>query len=260
MPQDQLIPMIPFANELADAAGTVALHYFRAGLAVETKADASPVTQADREIESLLRRLIAERYPDHGVYGEEEGGAVTSGLCWVVDPIDGTKSFICGVPLFGCLIALLEDGKPALGVIEMPALGERWIGHASGTVCNGLPARVSACDTLAQARLFATSPDMFRGHEADAFAALSAAVRLTRYGTDCYAYGLLASGHCDLVVEASLQPYDVMALIPVIENAGGIVTNWNGEPIDARFDGRILAASSRALHAQAMAVLQSVGP
>ena len=247
-----------FAHELADAARTLALRYFRTAIDVQTKADASPVTRADREIEARLRSMVADRYPDHGFLGEEEGGELVSGSCWVVDPIDGTKSFICGVPLFGVLIALVVDGSPILGVIEMPALGERWVGQAGGTEMNGIAAHASPCTALAQARLFATSPDMFLGRNRARFDALAAAVRLTRFGTDCYAYGLLALGHCDLVVEDDLEYYDVIALVPVIENAGGMVTDWDGNPIDARFNGQMLAAATPALHAQAMAVLRAV--
>ncbi|XYI38167.1 histidinol-phosphatase [Cupriavidus necator] len=253
---DSLQELIALAEELANAARSKARHYFRSGVAVSTKSDASPVTQADREIESELRSMIASRYPGHGVFGEEHGGSIEAGLSWVIDPIDGTKSFVCGVPLFGSLIALLNHGKPVLGVLEMPALGERWIGHSGRTTLNGTEARVSSCTSIGEARLFATSPDMFSGPDAEAFAALSHKVGMRRFGTDCYAYGLLASGHCDLVVEASLKTYDVMALVPVIENAGGVVTDWDGHPIDMDFSGRIVAASTPALHEQALALLK----
>lgn len=259
MASDAYSALIPFANELADLARARARRYFRSELEVSIKADASPVTQADQEIEREIRQAIAARHPDHACYGEEDGGTVGNGLTWVVDPIDGTRSFICGVPLFGSLIALLDAGVPVLGVLEMPMLGERWVGHAGGTTLNGKPVRVSGCATLGEARLFATSPEMFTGTDAEAFAAVSRQVRVRRFGTDCYAYGLLATGCCDLVIEASLQPYDVMALVPVIEHAGGIVTNWHGAPIGPGFDGRIVAAASRALHAQALAVLNGIG-
>ncbi|WER48943.1 histidinol-phosphatase [Cupriavidus sp. WKF15] len=252
----ELRPLSAFASKLADVARARAMHYFRSDVEIAIKTDASPVTRADREIESELRSLIANRYPHHAFFGEESGGSIGAGLGWVIDPIDGTKSFICGVPLFGCLIALLEDGKPVLGLIEMPALRERWVGYAGRTTFNETPARVNACTSLKDARLFATSPDMFDGQDADAFSALSREVGMRRFGTDCYAYGLLASGLCDLVVEANLEIYDVVALVPVIENAGGIVTDWNGRPIDKDFSGRLLAAATPALHRQAMAALR----
>ncbi|MEM5431041.1 histidinol-phosphatase [Cupriavidus oxalaticus] len=257
MNADDLRALSIFSGELADIARAKAMHYFRSGVEIAIKSDASPVTRADREIESELRLLIANRYPHHGFFGEESGGSIGAGLGWVIDPIDGTQSFICGVPLFGCLIALLDDGKPVLGVIEMPALRERWVGHAGQTTFSGTPVRVNACTSLKDARLFATSPDMFDGQDADAFAALSREVGMRRFGTDCYAYGLLASGLCDLVVEADLEIYDVVALVPVIENAGGIVTDWSGRPIDKNFSGRILAAATPALHSQAMSALGS---
>lgn len=251
----ELTELSAFAGELADMARAKAMHYFRSHVEIAIKSDATPVTRADREIESELRSLIATRYPDHGFFGEESGGSIDAGLGWVIDPIDGTKSFICGVPLFGSLLALLENGKPVMGVLEMPALRERWIGHSGQTTFNGANTRVSECASLKEARMFSTSPDMFVGRDAEAFAALSGEVGMRRFGTDCYAYGLLASGHCDLVVEADLGVYDVMALVPVIENAGGMVTDWNGGPVDANFSGRIVAASTPALHGKALGLL-----
>ncbi len=245
-----------FAEQLADIARNTARQYFRTGLAVSVKSDRSPVTEADEEIERQIRQAIGARYPHHAFLGEESGGAMLDGPTWVVDPIDGTKSFICGVPLFGSLIAFLVDRRPVIGVLEMPALGERWVGAAGRTVCNGALASVSDCKSLAEARLFSTSPDMFVGEFADAFARISDQVGLRRFGTDCYAYGLLASGHCDLVVESGLKPYDVMALVPIIENGGGVVSDWRGQPIDTGFTGQIIAAATRQLHEEALSVLR----
>lgn len=242
---------LAFAHRLADFAAPIARHYFRTELPVEAKADASPVTAADRAIESLLRAEIRSVYPDHGILGEEEGGDFERPLTWVIDPIDGTKSFITGMPLFGTLIALVSDGRPVVSVIDMPALGERWCGTGEAAWFDGRPARTSD-RPLPEARLFATSPDIFEGADAEAFARLSEAAGLRRFGGDCYAYGLLASGHCDLVVEAGLQVYDVMALVPVVEGAGGVMTDWDGRPLTPTFDGRVVAASNAGLHAEAL--------
>ena len=244
-----------FAHQLADLARPIAKKYFRTALNIEAKEDFSPVTIADRAIEARLRAEIRRAYPDHGILGEEEGGNFEHQLTWVVDPIDGTKSFITGMPLFGTLIALTHHGQPILGVIDMPALGERWDGH-SGKARHGDRSTKSSERDLGSARLFATSPDMFSGAAAEKFSALSRAVGLRRFGGDCYAYGLLASGHIDLVVEAGLQVYDVMALVPIIEGAGGVVTDWQGRPISPNFDGHLLAAANPELHAAALVILR----
>lgn len=182
-----------FAATLADAVRPIALRYFRSNPTIETKGDGSPVTIADQTIEQELRRRIAARYPDHGIYGEEYGAEIRAAT-WVVDPIDGTKSFVTGMPLFGTLIALCQDGRPITGLVDMPALEERWVGTAAGTTLNGASARSSSCCELAAARLYTTSPDAFTPEGLKAFEALSADVALRRFGGDCYAYGLLASG------------------------------------------------------------------
>ncbi|WP_413629312.1 histidinol-phosphatase [Methylobacterium sp. W2] len=247
---------LAFAHRLADFAAPLARHYFRTELPVEAKADASPVTAADRAIESLLRAEIRSVYPDHGILGEEEGGDFERPLTWVIDPIDGTKSFITGMPLFGTLIALVADGRPIVSVIDMPALSERWCGTGEAAWFGGRPARTSDRH-LSEARLFATSPDIFAGRDSEAFARLSEAVGLRRFGGDCYAYGLLASGHCDLVVEAGLQIYDVMALVPVVEGAGGVITDWDGRALTPAFDGRVVAAANAGLHADALRHLRT---
>jgi len=248
-----------FAEHLADRARPLALAHFRTPLGIEWKADQSPVTIADRAVERALREAIAARYPAHGILGEEEAAVgIDRQVVWVVDPIDGTKSFVTGLPLFGTLIAAVVDGRPRVGLIEVPALGERWIGVAGGgTRLNGAPCRTSAVERLADARLFATSPDMFSPAEEIAFAALTDKVGLRRFGGDCYAYGLLASGHADLVVEASLKPYDFMALVPVVEEAGGVITDWCGAPLSIASGGRVVAAANAALHARALEVLRA---
>ncbi|MCY1643424.1 inositol monophosphatase family protein [Methylorubrum sp. SL192] len=260
---DPLAPetILAFAAELAEAARPIALAYFRTPLDIVTKADESPVTLADRAIEVRLRGLIEARFPDHGIFGEEMGvkpGATPgSGPVWVIDPIDGTKSFVTGLPLFGTLVAFLDGGVPLVGLIDMPALGERWTGVPGQARFGAEPARTSTCRSLSAARFFTTSPEGFAGADEARYRRLSAATALRRFGGDCYAYGLLASGHCDLIAETGLQPYDYMALVPVIRAAGGVITDWAGEDLTLASDGRVLAAATPDLHAEALAILRA---
>jgi inositol-phosphate phosphatase/L-galactose 1-phosphate phosphatase/histidinol-phosphatase len=192
---------LSFAEELADAVRPVVLSYFRTPLEVIAKLDQSPVTVADRTVERTLRQRIEARFPEHGILGEEFGTKPGNEFTWILDPIDGTKSFITGYPLFGTLIALVHDGRPFCGVIDMPAINERWTAKPGQALFAGRAAQTSGCASVAAARFYTTSPDMFSGGEAEAFERLSRAAKLRRFGGDCYAYGLLASGHCDLVLE-----------------------------------------------------------
>ncbi len=250
-------PHIALAHALADVAGAIARRYFRQRIAVEDKPDLTPVTAADREAEAAMRRLIAATFPAHGVIGEEDGPSrADAEYVWVLDPIDGTKNFISGIPLFGTLIALAREGRPVLGVIEQPVLRERWLGVAGRpSTLNGAPVRARACAALEQATLFSTTPDMFRGADAAGFERLRARVKLARYGADCYAYAQLASGFIDLVVERDLKPYDYCALAPVIEGAGGAMRDWEGRPLDLGSDGRVIAAGDPRLLEPARAAL-----
>ncbi|MFT3720511.1 histidinol-phosphatase [Pseudorhodoferax sp.] len=252
-------PFLALAHALADAARAHALPYFRTPLDVISKADESPVTRADRETEAAMRALLAEHAPTHGILGEEHGRErLQAEYVWVLDPIDGTKSFITGSPLWGTLVALLRHGQPVLGLADMPLLGERWVGIAGqGAARNGQPVQVRSCQTLAEARIQSTSPDMFNPAEWAAFDALSRACALRRFGGDCYAYAQLAGGQIDLVVETGLQPYDYLALAPLVTEAGGVMTDWRGQPLDMESDGRVVAAATPALHAQALAYLKS---
>jgi inositol-phosphate phosphatase / L-galactose 1-phosphate phosphatase / histidinol-phosphatase len=248
---------LTLAIDLADAAGEAIRPHFREPLAVDDKPDLSPVTIADRAAEMAMRQLIARRFPEHGIIGEEFGSErAAAEYVWVLDPIDGTKSFISGVPLFGTLIALAHLGRPILGIIDQPISRERWIG-ASGrpSTFNGAPIRSRQCHRLASATVFSTSPDMFKGDDAAAFARLGAAAKLVRFGADCYAYGLLALGCIDLVVEASLKPYDFSAMLPIIEGAGGVASDWRGAPLTLASDGRVLVAGDRRAHEAALALL-----
>lgn len=252
-----LASLVPFAAELADSARELSRHWFRRPLTVDLKADASPVTIADREIEAFIRRRIAATYPDHGIFGEENGRErCDADLIWVIDPIDGTKSFISGWPLFGMLLAALWRGQPVLGQIDMPALNERWVGcRGRATMFNGQPVTTSGCDALAAATVYTTSPDAFAADEWRVFDTLSRRARARRFGGDCYSYGLLASGFIDLVVECNLQPYDYLSLVPVIEGAGGVITDWHGKPLGIGSGGRVIAAASPQLHAEALATM-----
>ena len=253
----ELDPFLALAADLADAAGEAIRPYFRQPIKVDDKPDLSPVTAADRAAETAMRQLITARFPDHGIIGEEFGREREDApLVWVLDPIDGTKSFISGVPLFGTLIALTQHGRPVLGVIDQPISRERWIG-ASGraTTFNGNPVRCRPCAALSAGTVFATSPEMFKGPDAAAFGRVAAAAKLVRFGADCYAYGLLAHGLIDLVIESSLKPYDFCAMVPIVEGAGGIATDWQGQPLSLASDGRVLVAGDRRAHQQGLQLL-----
>ncbi len=245
-----------FALSLADLAAPMAMRWFRRKLDVEHKADLSPVTAADREIEAAIRQRIARAWPDHGIFGEEHGqDNPDSDHVWVIDPIDGTRSFITGMPTFGTLIAHLVGGRPVLGVVAMPATGERWLGVAGRpTLFDGAPCHSSG-RRLGEARLYATSPDIFDEAGRAAFERVSARALMRRFGGDCYAYGLLAAGHVDAVVEMGLHPYDYMALVPVIEGAGGVITDWQGAPLTLASSGHVLASANPALHEEILPLL-----
>jgi inositol-phosphate phosphatase / L-galactose 1-phosphate phosphatase / histidinol-phosphatase len=257
VPEIDLDVFLAVALRLADAAGEEIRPHFRKPITVEDKEDLTPVTAADRAAEAAMRALIEAHFPDHGIIGEEFGRVREEAeFVWVLDPIDGTKSFISGVPLFGTLIALTRRRRPILGIINQPISRERWVG-ATGcpTTLNGVPIRCRSCSGLAAATLFATTPDMFKGGDAAAFARLSAAVKLVRFGADSYAYGLLAAGFIDLVLEASLKPYDFCAMVPIVEGAGGVATDWRGRALDLASDGRILIAGDRRAHQAALVLL-----
>ncbi|MDR3498994.1 MAG: histidinol-phosphatase [Parvibaculum sp.] len=251
-----------FALRLADAAAEVTLPHFRSGLDVDNKRGNfafDPVTAADRDAEQAIRTLIGKHYPTHGIFGEEHGReAGSSPLHWVIDPIDGTRSFISGVPLWGTLIALNDGARPVIGIMDQPYIGERFIGRPGSSELisrhGRRTLRTSRCTRLEDALLGNTDPAMFREEAARAaFREVSSRVKLRRFGGDCYFYCLLAAGTLDLVIESSLQPYDVQALIPIIENAGGIVTSWTGT--DAQMGGHVVAAATPELHAAALEIL-----
>lgn len=236
---------IAVANRLADAARAAILPFFRSGVESERKGDASPVTEADRAAEEAMRRIIKAEYPRDAIHGEEFGAEPgSSGRTWVLDPIDGTAGFLAGRPLFGTLIALVQEGWPVIGVIDQAILAERWVGAAGQpTTLNGQPVRTRTCRTLADATLATTGPHYFDDHDGGHFMALAARTDHRRMvmGGDCYNYAMLASGHLDLVCEANLKLHDYAALVPVVEGAGGTMCDWHGDPLHAASSGHVLA-------------------
>lgn len=236
---------VDLAERLADAAGAAIRPFFRAKFDSETKADASPVTEADRAAEAAMRRIIEAEYPRDGIIGEEYGiKDSATGRSWVLDPIDGTVSFMAGRPIFGTLVALVEEGWPVIGVIDQAIARERWVGVVGRpTLFNGQPATTRRCLDLAQAVLATTSPNLFSDDEAVQFLALASKVARRRivYGGDCYNYGLVASGHIDFVVESGLKLHDFAALVPIVEGAGGTMCDWAGDPLNADSAGDVIA-------------------
>ena len=261
--KSQRAELLATAHRLADLSGAAIRPYFRRAMKVDNKAGAGkfdPVTAADRAAERTIAKALKAEWPDHGIEGEEYGlKAGPSPFRWIIDPIDGTKAFILGFPLWGTLIGLVHDEAPLIGLMDQPFTGERfWSGPTAAMM--RLPdgrerrIRTRACATLADAMFVTTHPDMFReGQETQGFEAIRRSTRYTRYGGDCYAYCMLAAGHVDIIVEASLKPYDIAALIPIIESAGGRCTTWTGE--SAARGGRVVAAGDPRLHAAAVKLL-----
>ena len=251
--------LLAFADRLADAAQAETLPRWRGtGAANKAASGYDPVTEADIAAEDAMRALIRAEYPDHGIAGEERGEtAGASSYSWSLDPIDGTRAYVCGLPSWTTLIALLRDGAPVLGIIDAPRVGERYVGSPEGAwLIDGAgdtPLATSGCMALAEARLATTDPYLFEGAEAQAFARVRHAARLTRYGLDAYAYARLAAGSVDLVIESGLKPHDLNALLPVVRGAGGVVGDWSGgEDVSG---GRLLAAATPELFEAAVALL-----
>ncbi|GAA4641970.1 histidinol-phosphatase [Pontixanthobacter gangjinensis] len=256
---------IALAARLADAAGNVIRPLFRSNFTQEQKSDKSPVTEADKSAEAAMRAILEAERSDDGIIGEEYGNRnEAAGRQWVLDPIDGTVSFMAGRPIFGTLIALMQDGWPILGVIDQPISGERWIGQiGKGTTLNGKPVRTAPCREITAAKLATSSPHYFKGEEVDAYMSVAKVVGsdarqgMIVYGGDCYNYGLLAAGHLDIICEAGLEIYDYAALVPIVEGAGGIMSDWQGNPLDAGSDGNVLALGDPA---RLEDVLEAMGP
>jgi histidinol phosphatase-like enzyme (inositol monophosphatase family) len=248
-----------FAAHLADLARPIAKRYFRSDLTVIDKPDATPVTLADMEIETCIREEIARVYPGHGVLGEEHDNTnLDAEWVWVIDPIDGTKAFTCGKPQFGTLVALTYHGEPLIGVIDQPIADERWMGvNRLGATFNGKPMRArQQVKSLADTIVLTTTPDLFDAPaDARAFARLNAACKGVYYGGDCYNYALLAAGHVDLVIERGLKTVDFAAVVNPITEAGGVICDWAGRPLNIASDGTIVAAANQALADEVLGVL-----
>ena len=251
-----------FAVQTAEEAGRIALRYFRTDMEVTNKARKrafDPVTQADREVEECIRARIRERFPAHRIVGEEFGSQGDAGApAWLIDPIDGTRTFISGSPMWGVLLGLLDGEKCVAGLMHQPFVGETFVGSSAGAflVRAGRWSKlaVRGTESLADATLACTHPSMFcSAPELAAFQRVESRCRLSRYGTECYGYCLLAAGFLDIVIEADLEPYDIVPLIPVVHAAGGVVSNWRGEPAIA--GGAVVACASRKLHEQVLALL-----
>ncbi|TPW31112.1 histidinol-phosphatase [Martelella alba] len=255
-----MLPDRDFFFSLADAARAETLPRFRSRLNVDNKEEGGfdPVTEGDRAAEAAIRALISEAFPDHGILGEEHGNiGLDRKYVWVIDPIDGTRAFISGLPVWGTLIGLYRDGRAFMGLMDQPFTGERFFADGQATHFSGPGGDVTLetrnCGGLANATLFTTSPRIIEGSALERYNRLEDKVRLARYGTDCYAFAMVAAGHVDLAVESGLKPYDIAALIPLIEQAGGVVTTWSGGRPEQ--GGDIVAAGSAALHAEALAIL-----
>lgn len=248
---------IAFAHRLADAAADAALPLFRGTMDIANKKGEDgfdPVTIADKNAEAAMRDLVRFTHPGDGFIGEEfDDDPGTTGRQWVVDPIDGTRAYISGIPMWTTLIALMEDGRPTMGMISQPVLKERIVGTAGGTKFNGNPVRVRECDAMTSATLSATDPAMFTESELVAFDRVRAACPLTRFGCDAYAYAMTAHGLMDLNIESDMGLYDIMALVPVIEGAGGIVTDWSGNAPGSTM--QLIAAGDARVHAAALPLL-----
>ncbi|WP_027487963.1 histidinol-phosphatase [Allorhizobium undicola] len=254
-------PSRDFFERLAAAARLETLPRFRTGLDVVNKdrGGYDPVTEGDQAAERAIRALIEAEFPDHGILGEEQGNiGLERRFVWVIDPIDGTRAFISGLPTWGTLIGFREGGQSVMGLMDQPFTGERYFADGERSWYSGPDGerqlKTRACETLGDAVLYTTSPDIFLPEEKNRFDAVRNEVRLTRYGVDCYAYVLLAAGFVDLVIETGLKPYDVGALIPIIRQAGGVITTWTGGSPEE--GGAIIAAGSQSLHRQALALLQ----
>ncbi len=256
-----LIDFSQFVNELATVSGQAILPFFRTAISMDDKSrggDFDPVTEADRAGESTMRQIIKRSFPTHGIVGEEFGAEREDAeYVWVLDPIDGTRAFVAGLPTWGTLIGLSRNGKPAFGMMHQPFTGERFFGDSGRATYQGpggeRQLRTRRCESLKDSIISTTNPKLFRGDDLRAYDRVESVVKLARYGCDCYAYCMLAAGHIDLVVETGLKPYDIVALIPIIEGAGGIVTSWDGG--SAAQGGRIIAAGDRRVHAAAIELL-----
>lgn len=248
-----------FAIELANEAAKIAKKYFRKKIDAESKADASLVTVADKEIEDAIVSLIQQKYPDHEIYGEENGGTISDTKpTWVIDPIDGTSSFVSGRPIFGTMIAYLENGISKVGIISQPITGELWLGCAEKqTTLNGSVIITSAKSHTKEAIIATTSTFLFPGDDLSVFDHVRKVCKQTIQGGDCYSYAMLATGFIDIVLESGLKAHDFLPLIPIIEGAGGIITDWHGSPLTHKSKGHVVASANKSLHKEVLSIICS---
>lgn len=269
-PNQVPLDFINYAERLADEASMIVRRYYRQRLPFDAKPDYSPVTAADQESEAAMRRMLERDFPQHGIVGEEYGPHnINAEYVWVIDPIDGTKAFVSGKPLFGTLVALLHHGLPIIGIINQPILRERWVGaRGRPTAMNGVRVSTRKLARLKDAVMTTTSPDMFKSDaEKQCFGRLRDSVKIINYGGDCYSYGLLAMGFIDVIVESGLHIHDFAALMPIIEGAGGVLTDWSGHDLSQKIGQKILhpgsdvraqvvAAGDANVHREAIALLR----
>jgi histidinol phosphatase-like enzyme (inositol monophosphatase family) len=252
--------LIKFAGNLADASGGIIRQFFHQYNDIIIKGDNTPVTDVDKKVEASIRLLIKQNYPDHGIIGEEFGLEHSMAKYrWVIDPIDGTTSFMIGRPIFGTLIGLLCDSEPVLGIIDQPITKERWVGNTKyGALCNDIEIKTRACGSASDAILCTTSPEYFSTEE---FTIFQKAVKSTKqrvYGGDCYNYAKLASGKVDIIIEAGLKKHDFLPLIPIVTAAGGLITDWHGNELSINSDGRVLVCGSEIVHKEMLEITKKI--
>jgi histidinol phosphatase-like enzyme (inositol monophosphatase family) len=258
MPEPSSEDLLKAALEISQAAAAIPMQYFRSAIAVEDKPDQTPVTIADRETEANIRRAIEKRFPTHAILGEEFGkSGKDADYTWIVDPIDGTRSFICGFPLFGMLLGVMRGDEPIVGVIRMPALNESFSGHrGGGATKDGAPIRCRTDIKLKDARIVINEANRMVLNEPLRLRRLMSAGQIRRFLNDCYPFALLAMGQIDVVIDSDLQPYDYLPIVPVVEAAGGVMTAWHGEKLGLGSDGSIIAAATPELHREVMSLLR----
>lgn len=245
------------ALDITELASAIPRSYFRSNVSIDEKQDESPVTIADRETETCIREHLSKRFPDHGIFGEEFGREGEHCVYqWIIDPIDGTRSFITGNPLYGMLLALLENGHPILGIVRMPELNEVYVGTPDKAYLNSnAPLQVSSVKSLTDAALYINEGDKMQSQHPELFQMLCASGKTRRLAYDCYPHMLLASGHIDAVVDFDLQPYDYLPLVTIIEGAGGVMTDWQGQPLALGSDGKVVGAATPELHRELLGII-----
>lgn len=250
--------LIEIAFEITEQAAHIPKKHFRAELDVEHKLDKSPVTIADQQTEQFITDALKQHFPDHAIFGEEFGRQTNSSEYeWIIDPIDGTRSFVAGMPLYGMLLALLKNQQPQLGIIRMPELDEVYVGDCQTATQNQSSIHCSQVSSIDDAIIYINEGEKINANNPDLFKQLCASGRIMRLGYDCYPHALLAAGNVDLVIDFDLKPYDYFSLIPVVEGAGGVITDWQGQPLNMESNGQVVSAATHELHQQALALLNA---